>query len=185
MGGKWTALTHALAAVAVVTIAGAALLQLASLVARSEASHRCVRAAGGAVRRDQLYRVASVGYLGDIVNGELGFAIRVAALRRVGCSRADAHHRGADRPRRGGAGGACHLHLRWPARPAVVASHRLVCGHARPRGLLGRLALWGGLAGWWRGLSVLHDPAQRARRPASSCSRHNGLPASANGANRR
>src|SRR3954449_8390363 len=37
----------------------------------------------GTVRRDQLYRVASVGYLGNIVNGELGFAIRVAALRRV------------------------------------------------------------------------------------------------------
>jgi hypothetical protein len=50
LGGKGTALTHALAAVPVATIAGAALLQLASLVARSEAWHRCVRAAGGTVR---------------------------------------------------------------------------------------------------------------------------------------
>ena len=83
LGGRWTALTHALAAVPLVTIAAAALLQLVSLVGRSEAWNRCVRSAGGTVSRDQLYRVASLGYLGNIVNGELGFAIRTAALRRV------------------------------------------------------------------------------------------------------
>lgn len=40
LGGRWTALTHAVAAVPLVTIAAAALLQLASLVARSEVSRR-------------------------------------------------------------------------------------------------------------------------------------------------
>jgi hypothetical protein len=53
LGGTWTATTHALAAIPLVTIAAAALLPLASLVARSESWHRCVRAAGRTVRRDQ------------------------------------------------------------------------------------------------------------------------------------
>lgn len=32
--------------------------------------------------RRRLYRAASVGYVGNIANGELGFAMRIAALRR-------------------------------------------------------------------------------------------------------
>ena len=150
------------------TIAGAALLQLASLVARSEAWHRCVRAAGGGVRRDQLYRVASVGYLGNIVNGELGFAIRVAALRRVAPERT---------PKLGV--------LAITEVPIVLVEAALAAlvtfTFVGPLGLpwwlpiacfavmaalalgLRRLALRRGLAGWWRGLSVLHDPGQRAR----------------------
>jgi uncharacterized membrane protein YbhN (UPF0104 family) len=39
LGGRWTALTHAVAAVPLVTIAAAALLQLASLVARLLRGH--------------------------------------------------------------------------------------------------------------------------------------------------
>jgi uncharacterized membrane protein YbhN (UPF0104 family) len=49
LGGRWTALTHALAAVPLVTIAVAVLLQLVSLVARSEAF--------GGVTHEQLARI--------------------------------------------------------------------------------------------------------------------------------
>jgi uncharacterized membrane protein YbhN (UPF0104 family) len=168
LGGKWTALTHALAAVPVATIAGAALLQLASLVARSEAWHRCVRAAGGTVRRDQLYRVASVGYLGNIVNGELGFAIRVAALRRVAPERT---------PKLGALAITEVPIVLVEAALAALVTFTLVGPLGLPWWLpiacfavmaalalgLRRLALRRGLAGWWRGLSVLHDPGQRAR----------------------
>ena len=42
-----------------------------------------MRAAGGTVARRRLYRAASVGYIGNIINGELGFALRVASLRRA------------------------------------------------------------------------------------------------------
>jgi uncharacterized membrane protein YbhN (UPF0104 family) len=52
LGGRWTALTHALAAVPLATIAAAALLQLLSLVSRSEAWYRCVASAGATPGRD-------------------------------------------------------------------------------------------------------------------------------------
>jgi hypothetical protein len=55
---------------------------VAALLARSEAWNVSVRAAGGTVGRRRLYRAASVGYVGNIANGELGFAMRIAALRR-------------------------------------------------------------------------------------------------------
>jgi hypothetical protein len=56
------------------SLAAAALPPSASLVARSEAWNRCVHAGGGAVGRRQLYRVASLAYLGNVINGELGLA---------------------------------------------------------------------------------------------------------------
>jgi uncharacterized membrane protein YbhN (UPF0104 family) len=60
----------------------AAGLQLVALVARSEAWHVCVDATGKTVARRRLYRAASVGYLAVLVNGQLGVAARIAALRR-------------------------------------------------------------------------------------------------------
>lgn len=61
----------------------ATILQLVALVARTEAWHVCVAAAGGgAVGRRRLYRAASVGYLGSQINSQLGTAARIAALRR-------------------------------------------------------------------------------------------------------
>jgi hypothetical protein len=63
-------------------LSGAVLLQLAWLVARSEAWHVCVGAAGGSVGRRRLYRAASVGYLGNQFNSNFGLAVRIAALRR-------------------------------------------------------------------------------------------------------
>jgi uncharacterized membrane protein YbhN (UPF0104 family) len=57
-------------------------LQLVWLVARSEAWHVCVGAAGGNVDRRRLYRAASVGYLGNLFNSNFGLGVRIAALRR-------------------------------------------------------------------------------------------------------
>jgi uncharacterized membrane protein YbhN (UPF0104 family) len=63
-------------------LAAAVLLHVVWLVARSEAWHVCVGAAGGEVSRRRLYRAASVGYLGNLFNGQFGLAVRIAALRR-------------------------------------------------------------------------------------------------------
>jgi uncharacterized membrane protein YbhN (UPF0104 family) len=63
-------------------LAVAILLHVVWLVARSEAWHVCVGAAGGQVSRRRLYRAASVGYLGNTFNGQFGLAVRIAALRR-------------------------------------------------------------------------------------------------------
>jgi hypothetical protein len=65
-----------------VVLAAAALLQVAWLVARSEAWHVCVGAAGGNVGRRRLYRAAAVGYLGNLFNSNFGLGVRIAALRR-------------------------------------------------------------------------------------------------------
>ncbi len=63
-------------------LAGAVLLQVIWLIARSEAWHVCVGAAGGRVGRRPLYRAASVGYLGNLSNSSFGLAVRIATLRR-------------------------------------------------------------------------------------------------------
>jgi uncharacterized membrane protein YbhN (UPF0104 family) len=72
----------ALGSAPVLVLVTAAVLQLVALVARSEAWHVCVRAAGGTVTRRPLYRAASLGYLGSQLNSSLGTAARIAALRR-------------------------------------------------------------------------------------------------------
>lgn len=58
------------------------LLQLVALIARTEAWHVCVRATGAAVGRRPLFRAAGIGYLASVLNGSLGVAARIAALRR-------------------------------------------------------------------------------------------------------
>ena len=63
-------------------LAGAIVLQVVWLIARSEAWHVCVGAAGGRVSRRRLYRAASVGYLGNQFNSNFGLGVRIAALRR-------------------------------------------------------------------------------------------------------
>jgi uncharacterized membrane protein YbhN (UPF0104 family) len=72
------ALSEAAAWVLVVT----SLLQIAALVARSEAWHLTIEAAGGTVDRRVLYRASSMQVLGSVINGQLGVAARIAALRR-------------------------------------------------------------------------------------------------------
>lgn len=58
-------------------------MQVIWLIARSEAWHVCVEAAGGSVSRRRLYRAAGVGYLGNLFNSSFGLGVRIAALRRT------------------------------------------------------------------------------------------------------
>ena len=74
--------TEALASASAWVLAAAVGLQLVWLIARSEAWHVCVGAAGGSVSRRRLYRASAVGYLGNIFNPNFGLAVRIAALRR-------------------------------------------------------------------------------------------------------
>ena len=60
----------------------AVVLQVIWLIARSEAWHVCVGAAGGEVSRRRLFRASSVGYLGNLFNSHFGMGVRIAALRR-------------------------------------------------------------------------------------------------------
>jgi hypothetical protein len=61
----------------------AVALHLLWLLARSESWAVCIGAAGGSVSRNRLYRASSLGYLGNIFNGQFGLAVRIAALRRT------------------------------------------------------------------------------------------------------
>jgi uncharacterized membrane protein YbhN (UPF0104 family) len=72
----------ALASASYWVLGGAIALQLVWLLARSEAWHVCVGAAGGSVSRRRLYRASAVGYMGNIFNPSFGLAVRIAALRR-------------------------------------------------------------------------------------------------------
>ena len=63
-------------------ILATAALQIVALLVRSEAWHLSIQAAGGTVARRVLYRASSVQVLGSVVNGQLGVAARIAALRR-------------------------------------------------------------------------------------------------------
>lgn len=83
LAGRWGEFGRAADAAPWWELAAAVALQPASLLARTEAWNICVHAAGGTVGRRRLYRAAGVGYLGNIVNGELGFAARIASLRRA------------------------------------------------------------------------------------------------------
>ncbi|HEX2232619.1 MAG TPA: hypothetical protein VHG69_04575 [Thermoleophilaceae bacterium] len=57
-------------------------LQVIWLIARSEAWHVCVLAAGGSVGRRRLYRAAGLGYLGNLFNSGAG---RLSARRAQRC----------------------------------------------------------------------------------------------------
>ncbi|WP_022929123.1 lysylphosphatidylglycerol synthase domain-containing protein [Patulibacter americanus] len=57
-------------------------LQTLGLVSRSESWHHAVRAAGATVSRRILFRASAMQVLGSVINGQLGVAMRIAALRR-------------------------------------------------------------------------------------------------------
>jgi len=82
LAGRRGEFTDALASVSLWVVAGTALLQVVALVSRSEAWHLTIEAAGGAVDRRVLYRASSMQVLGSVLNGHLGVAARIAALRR-------------------------------------------------------------------------------------------------------
>ena len=83
LAGRWGKLADAAVGASGWLLGAAVVLHIGSLLARSEAWYLSVCAAGGTVSRRRLYRAASVGYVGNIVNGELGFALRIASLRRA------------------------------------------------------------------------------------------------------
>jgi uncharacterized membrane protein YbhN (UPF0104 family) len=83
LAGRWGQLADAAVGASPWLLGAAVVLHIGSLVARSEAWNVSVRAAGGTVARRRLYRAASIGYIGNIINGELGFALRIASLRRA------------------------------------------------------------------------------------------------------
>ena len=82
LAGRRHEFVAALSAAAAWVLAVAALLQILALVARSEAWHLSIRAAGGTVDRRVLYRASSMQVLGSVINGNLGVAARITALRR-------------------------------------------------------------------------------------------------------
>ena len=75
--------TEALTSAPLWVIGVATLLQLVALLARTDAWHVCVRAAGGTLDRRPLYRAAGLGYLGSQLNAQVGTAARIAALRKA------------------------------------------------------------------------------------------------------
>ena len=75
--------TEALTSAPLWILGVATLLQLTALLARTDAWHVCVRAAGGTLDRRPLYRAAGLGYLGSQLNAQVGTAARIAALRKA------------------------------------------------------------------------------------------------------
>jgi uncharacterized membrane protein YbhN (UPF0104 family) len=82
LAGRRHEFAAALSAASTWVLVVAALLQIVALVARSEAWHLTIAAAGGTVARRVLYRASAMQVLGSVVNGNLGVAARIAALRR-------------------------------------------------------------------------------------------------------
>jgi hypothetical protein len=83
LADRWNEVAAGITGASVAVIVAAVALQVVALVARSEAWYVCVCASGGTVGRRRLYRVSSVGCVGNLLNGQLGAAARIAALRRT------------------------------------------------------------------------------------------------------
>ncbi len=81
LAGRRAEFVTALRSASIGVLALAAALQVVALLARSEAWHRCIEAAGGTVDRRILYRASSMGYIGSVLNSQLGVAARIGALR--------------------------------------------------------------------------------------------------------
>jgi uncharacterized membrane protein YbhN (UPF0104 family) len=82
LAGRRDAFMAALSGAALWVLAVTAALQIVALLARSEAWHLTIQAAGGTIHRRVLYRASSMQVLGSVINGHLGVAARIAALRR-------------------------------------------------------------------------------------------------------
>lgn len=82
LAGRKHEFADALSGPAPIVLIASALLQIVALLARTEAWHVTIDAAGGTVERRVLYRASSMQVLGGVINGQLGVAARIAALRR-------------------------------------------------------------------------------------------------------
>jgi uncharacterized membrane protein YbhN (UPF0104 family) len=82
LAGRRDEFLAALSSAPATVLAATVLLQVVALLVRSEAWHLTIQAAGGTVDRRILYRASSMQVLGSVLNGHLGVAARIAALRR-------------------------------------------------------------------------------------------------------
>jgi uncharacterized membrane protein YbhN (UPF0104 family) len=82
LGGRRDEFEHALSSISEWVLAATVVLQIVALLARSEAWHLTIQAAGGTVERRILYRASSMGVLGGLLNAQAAVAARIAALRR-------------------------------------------------------------------------------------------------------
>jgi hypothetical protein len=82
LAGRGDEFEAALSAASASVLVATVLLQVVGLLARSEAWHLTIQAAGGTVERRVLYRASSMQVLGSVINTQLGVAARIAALRR-------------------------------------------------------------------------------------------------------
>jgi uncharacterized membrane protein YbhN (UPF0104 family) len=82
LAGRRDEFGEALSSASAWVLAATVLLQIVALLARSEAWHLTIEAAGGTVARRILYRASSMAILGSLLNAQVGMAARIAALRR-------------------------------------------------------------------------------------------------------
>jgi uncharacterized membrane protein YbhN (UPF0104 family) len=82
LAGRRDEFADALSSASAWVLAATVLLQIVALLARSEAWHLTIEAAGGTVARRVLYRASAMGILGSTLNAQVGLAARIAALRR-------------------------------------------------------------------------------------------------------
>lgn len=82
LAGRRDEFATALSGAPLWVLAVTALLQVVALLARSEAWHLTIEAAGGELSRRVLYRASSMQVLGGLLNSQVGVAARIAALRR-------------------------------------------------------------------------------------------------------
>ena len=167
LAGRWGQFASAAASAPWWALTAAAALQTVSLLSRTEAWNVSVRAAGGTVDRRRLYRAAGVGYLGNIVNGELGFAARIASLRRSAPR---------ETPKAVVIAATEIPIVLMEVALAALFSFTLVAPLGLPWwtplvGFCAVLAVVAGLArlarrhpsGWWRGVAALSEPRARTR----------------------
>ena len=167
LAGRWGQFASAAASAPWWALTAAAALQTGSLLSRTEAWNVSVHAAGGTVDRRRLYRAAGVGYLGNIVNGELGFAARIASLRRAAPR---------ETPKAVVIAATEIPVVLIEVALAALFSFTLVAPLGLPWwtplvGFCAVLAVVAGLArlarrhpsGWWKGLAALSEPRARKR----------------------
>jgi uncharacterized membrane protein YbhN (UPF0104 family) len=82
LAGQRDEFATALASATWWTLALTAALHVVALLSRSQAWHVTIEAAGGRIHRRLLFRASSLQVLGSLVNGQLGVAARIFALRR-------------------------------------------------------------------------------------------------------
>jgi len=83
LAGRRDVFLDALDAAPIWLLACAVALQVLALLVRSEAWRLCVDAAGSTIPRRGVFRASGIGGLAGILNGSVGVAARIAALRRT------------------------------------------------------------------------------------------------------